>query len=205
MLKPMKIYDKVKWIVAILLVFVLILATNLIDKNNFVRVRDSVVTLYEDRLVAKSLIYEMSNAVQKKEIAVLKNDTSFFNGFNKNINADLDRLTSKFKTTKLTGEESKLFKTLEENLSNLKSSENAYKNSDYQNKTKLLNQITQFKSNLDDLADIQLKEGSRQLSISKEALKTVELYTQIEIYFLVGLAIAIQIIILYNPSKTTEE
>lgn len=201
----MKIYDKVKWILAILMVFVLILATNLIDKNNFVRVRDSVITLYEDRLVAKSLIFDMSKAVQEKEIAVLKNDTAFFKGFNKKINAELDRLISSFKTTKLTNEESKLFKTLEENLSNLKSAEKTYKNSDFQEETALQNQIIQFKSNLDDLSDIQLKEGSRQLSISKEALKTVELYTQIEIYFLVGLAIAVQIIILYNPKRKPEQ
>lgn len=200
----MKIFDKVKWILAILMVFVLILATNLIDKNNFVRVRDSVVTLYEDRLVAKSLIFDMSKAIQRKEVAVLKNDTTFFNDFNKNVNADLDRLISSFKTTKLTNEESKLFKRLEENFSDLKSAENTYKNSNFQDKTALQNQIIQFQSNLDDLSDIQLKEGSRQLSLSKEALKTVELYTQIEIYFLVGLAIAVQIIILYNPRKKSE-
>jgi len=200
----MKIFDKVKWILAILMVFVLILATNLIDQNNFVRVRDSVITLYEDRLVAKSLIFDMSKAIHEKEVALLKNDTAFFNGFNKNVNADLDRLIAKFKTTKLTNEESKLFITLEENLSNLKTAENTYKNSDFQDETALEQQIIQFKSNLDDLSDIQLKEGSRQLSISKEALKTVELYTQIEIYFLVGLAIAIQIIILYNPKRKSE-
>ncbi len=200
----MKIFDKVKWILAILMVFVLILATNLIDKNNFVRVRDSVVTLYEDRLVAKSLIFDMSKAIQRKEVAVLKNDTTFFNDFNKNVNADLDRLISSFKTTKLTNEETKLFKRLEENFSDLKSAENTYKNSNFQDKTALQNQIIQFQSNLDDLSDIQLKEGSRQLSLSKEALKTVELYTQIEIYFLVGLAIAVQIIILYNPRKKSE-
>lgn len=200
----MNIFDKVKWILAILMVFVLILATNLIDKNNFVRVRDSVITLYEDRLVAKSLIFDMSKAIQEKEVAVLKKDTTFFNDFNKNVNADLDRLISSFKTTKLTNEESKLFKRLEENFSDLKSAENTYKNSNFQDKTALQNQIIQFQSNLDDLSDIQLKEGSRQLSISKEALKTVELYTQIEIYFLIGLAIAVQIIILYNPRKKSE-
>jgi len=200
----MKIFDKAKWILAILMVFVLILATNLIDQNNFVRVRDSVITLYEDRLVAKSLIFDMSKAIHEKEVAVLKNDTAFFNGFNKNVNADLDRLIAKFKTTKLTNEESKLFITLEENLSNLKTAENTYRNSDFQDETTLQQQIIQFKSNLDDLSDIQLKEGSRQLSISKEALKTVELYTQIEIYFLVGLAIAVQIIILYNPKRKSE-
>lgn len=200
----MKIYDKIKWILAILMVFVLILATNLIDKNNFVRLRDSVVTIYEDRLVAKSLLFNMSKSIQEKEIAILKKDTTFFNSFNKNVNADLDRLISEFKTTKLTPEEAKLFNTLEENLSKLKKAETTYKDSNYKKKENLLNQITLYKSNLDDLSDIQMKEGSRQLSISKEALKTVELFTQVEIYFLIGLALAVQIIILYNPSKESK-
>jgi len=197
----MKVYDKIKWILAILIVFVLILATNLIDKNNFTRVRDSVITLYEDRLVAKSLLFDMAKSVQEKEIAILKNDTAFFNGRNKNINADLDRLVSEFRDTKLTKEEAKLFKTLENNLSELKSAETKYSKSNFEENKILLNQIDQFKNNLDNLSDIQLKEGSRQLSISKEALKTVELFTQIEIYFLIALAVAIQLLILYNPPK----
>jgi hypothetical protein len=201
----MKVYNKVKWILAILIVFVLILATNLIDKNNFTRLRDSVITLYEDRLVAKSLLFEMSKSIQKKEIAILKSDTAFFNNLNKNTNADLDRLIAEFKTTKLTKEEAKLFNTLQDNLSELKSAENEYSKSDFKKSKSLLNEIEQFKSNLDDLSDIQLKEGSRQLSISKEALKTVELFTQIEIYFLIGLAIAIQVLILYNPKKKSDE
>lgn len=37
------------------------------------------------------------------------------------------------------------------------------------------------------------------MSISKQALDTVELFTQIEIYILVLLAIIIQIIVMYNP------
>ncbi|PKP42222.1 MAG: chemotaxis protein, partial [Bacteroidetes bacterium HGW-Bacteroidetes-12] len=43
--------------------------------------------------------------------------------------------------------------------------------------------------------------GSRQMSISKRALDTVELFTQIEIYVLVFLAIVIQIIVMYKPKE----
>lgn len=201
----MKVFSKIKWILAILIVFVLILATNLIDKDNFTRVKESVVTIYEDRLVAKSLIFDMYKAVQEKEIAILKKDTTFFNSINKNINADLERLTNDFSETKLTKEESKLFSTLNDNLSNLQSAEESYLNSNFDKKQGLLNQIDQFKSNLNDLSDIQLKEGSRQLSMSKEALKSVELFTQIEIYFLIALAVVIQIIILYNPKPSQDD
>ncbi len=62
-------------------------------------------------------------------------------------------------------------------------------------------QLQSLKSNLNDLSKIQLSEGSRQMSISKKAIDTVELFTQIEIYVLVFLAIVIQIIVMYNPKN----
>lgn len=39
------------------------------------------------------------------------------------------------------------------------------------------------------------------MSISKKAIDSVELFTQIEIYLLIFLAIVIQIIVMYNPKK----
>lgn len=67
----MTFYNKIKWVLGILMIFFIIIATNLIDKNNFVRVRDSVVTIYEDRLIANDLIFEMLKSVQQKEVAIL--------------------------------------------------------------------------------------------------------------------------------------
>ena len=73
----MAFYNKVKWVLGILVVFLLIVATNLIDRNNFVRVRESVETLYEDRLIANDLLFELAKTVQENEIAVHLSDTSF--------------------------------------------------------------------------------------------------------------------------------
>ena len=78
----MAFYNKIKWTLGIILIFVLIIATNLIDKNNFVRVRDSVVTIYEDRLIANDLIFEILKSVQQKELAILLSDSTFFENQN---------------------------------------------------------------------------------------------------------------------------
>jgi hypothetical protein len=51
--------------------------TNLIYENNFVRVRDTVVTIYEDK-VASDLLFDLSNAIQEKEMAVASTNTAFF-------------------------------------------------------------------------------------------------------------------------------
>ncbi|SFW65667.1 MCP four helix bundle domain-containing protein [Cellulophaga fucicola] len=195
----MAFYSKLKWILGILMVFVLIIATNLIDKDNFVRVRDSVVTIYEDRLIANDLIFEMLKSVQQKELAVATLDSTFFKTENLKVNDNLQSLVSRYEQTKLTVEESNVFNDLKNNVQALLDSEKHFLNSDYRDNSLVVNNIKNLKINLSSLSKIQLNEGSRQMSISKQALDTVELFTQIEIYILVLLAIIIQIIVMYNP------
>ncbi len=197
----MAFYNKVKWILGILLIFVLIIATNLIDKNNFVRVRDSVVTIYEDRLVANDLIFEMLKVVQQKELAVKLSDSTFFKNQNSKTNTDFQSLVSRFEETKLTSKEENVFNDLKRNIKSLLDSESQYLNSDYRNDSKVVQNIEDLKTNLNELSKIQLSEGSRQMSISKRAVDTVELFTQIEIYILVFLAILIQLIVMYKPKE----
>ncbi|WP_111307492.1 MCP four helix bundle domain-containing protein [Confluentibacter sediminis] len=197
----MAFYNKLKWILGILMVFVLIIATNLIDKANFVRVRDSVVTIYEDRLIANDLIFEMLKAIQQKELAVSLSDSTFFKIQNVKVNDHLQSLVSRFEKTKLTPEETKVFNDFKRNVQSLLDSEKQLVHSNYSNNNQVDAHLESLKTNLDDLSKIQLNEGSRQMSISKQALETVELFTQIEIYILVFLAIVIQIIVMYNPKE----
>lgn len=105
------------------MVFVLIIATNLIDKDNFVRVRDSVVTIYEDRLIANDLIFEMLKSVQQKELAVATLDSTFFKTENLKVNDNLQSLVSRYEQTKLTVEESNVFNDLKNNVQALLDSE----------------------------------------------------------------------------------
>lgn len=197
--KNMTSYDKIKWVLGIVLVFGLIITTNLIDKNNFIRVRDSVVTIYEDRLIANDLIYKMSNAIQEKQLALAVSDSTFFQQQNASVNARLQRHISRYEETKLTPEEGRVFAALKENLQALAQAESAWGRSDLKGETEISNQIREIRGNLDDLSEIQLNEGSRQMSISKRAVDKVELFTQIEVYVLVILAILIQIIVMYKP------
>ncbi|MDO6623670.1 chemotaxis protein [Oceanihabitans sp. 1_MG-2023] len=181
------------------MIFLLIITTNLIDKNNFVRVRDSVVTIYEDRLIAKELIFEMLKSVQDKELAVLLSDSIFFKTQNPKVNNDLQSLISRFEQTKLTVKEDRVFNDFKKNIQLLLDAESRFLDSNYSDNTQVINYIEGLKTNLNDLSKIQIIEGSRQMSISKRAIDTVELFTQIEIYILIFLAILIQIIVMYKP------
>ncbi|WP_372757422.1 MCP four helix bundle domain-containing protein [Mariniflexile sp.] len=195
----MTFYNKLKWILGISMIFVLIIATNLIDRNNFVRVRDSVVTIYEDRLIAKDLIFQMLKSVQQKELAVSLSDSMFFENQNLKVNDNLQSLVARFEETKLTAEEARVFKDLKRNIQLLIDSESQLLKSNNTDNSQVVSYIESLKTNLNDLSKIQINEGSRQMSISKRALDTVELFTQIEIYLLVFLAIVIQVIVMYKP------
>ncbi|WP_191859467.1 MCP four helix bundle domain-containing protein [Hanstruepera ponticola] len=197
----MAFYNKAKWVLGILIVFVLIVATNLIDRNNFIRVKDSVTTIYEDRLIAKDIIFDMSKLIHEKEVAIVSTDSVFFNSSNKVVNNSLQELLLKFEQTKLTKEENQIFSNLKEDVLVLKGLEDNYLQDNRTNKSKYLNQIKVVKGDLNDLSDIQIDEGKRQMFISKKAIDTVELFTQIEIYLLIFLAIVIQIIIMYKPKE----
>jgi len=197
----MGFYNKLKWVLGILMVFVIIVSTNLIDRNNFIRVKDSVVTIYEDRLIATDLIFEMSEAVHTKELAIALEDSIYYTKQNKEANQEVGELISRYELTRLTGNETKIFKELKNNFETLKTLELTYVESSFKQKDLLNQHISELKQNLSELSKIQINEGRKQMSISKKAIDTVELFTQIEIYLLVFLAIIIQIIVMYNPKK----
>jgi len=198
----MTIFDKIKWVLGVLMIFVLIITTNLIDKDNFTRVKDTVINIYEDRLIAKDLIFKISNIINKKEVAVIRNHANYFNNENISINKEIDNLLFRFEQTNLTVEESYIFDDLKNQINTLKNFENNYLNDlNFKENKDYLNNILKIEQSLVSLSEIQLREGGKLMSVSKKALSTIELFTQMEIYFLVFLAIIVQIIIVYEPKK----
>lgn len=197
----MTFFDKIKWTLGILMVFALIVFTNLIDKNNFIRVKDSVVSIYEDRLVVNDLIFEMSKLVQEKEMAIVLSNTEFYTKKNSNIDKKMQGFIEQYEATKLTVEERNVFNDFKDNIQFLSKTEASILENDFKEKETHLTLIFEIKDNLYDLTKIQLNEGRRQMAISQKAIDKVELFTQIEIYILIFLAIVVQIIVLYNPKK----
>ena len=174
---------------------------HLIDKNNFTRVKDSVVSIYEDRLVVNDLIFEMSKLVQEKEMAIVLSNTEFYTKKNSNIDKKMQGFIEQYEATKLTVEERNVFNDFKDNIQFLSKTEASILENDFKEKETHLTLIFEIKDNLYDLTKIQLNEGRRQMAISQKAIDKVELFTQIEIYILIFLAIVVQIIVLYNPKK----
>ena len=194
----MAILNKLKWIFGVLLVFLIILATNLIDRDNFLRIKDSTASIYEDRLIAKSIIYDLSKQMHRKEIALIQSDSIFYKSENAKLNTLTEELLQEFSSTKLTKKEEAIFKNLVASFGSLKAAENNVLEKGKQTKEQL-ELIADIDQKLSALSAIQLEEGKRQVMISEKAMSSIELFTQLEIYVLLGLAILVQILIMYKP------
>jgi len=197
----MVFFNKIKWILGILMIFVLVVATNLIDRSNFFRLKDSVTAIYEDRLVANDLIFDISKSIQKKKMAVALSDTLYFSEKNNTVSEDIQGLILRFEETNLTSDERIIFETFKENLEVLNQFEIRFIASGFSQKDELLHHLSDLSTNLYDLSKIQLEEGGRQMALSKKAIHTVDLFTQIEIYILIFLGVLVQIIIIYKPKE----
>ena len=200
----MKFLDKVKWILGISVVFFSILATNLIDRMSFERVKDSVVAIYEDRLVAKDLDFELSLLIHEKEVAQASNDAGFFSDRNAAVNDSIEQLTIKFLRTELTEKEARVFNDLQSNLVKLKGLESSMALEQGSQQGDFKSQLVKIKENLNDLSEIQLVEGKRQVFLSERAMDTVDLFTKLEILVLIILAVLVQIIVIYRPKPSKD-
>ena len=182
----MSTFDKIKWVLGIGLVFLLVLMTNLVDRQNFTVVRDSMETIYADRLVAQDIIYELSEAAWQKQLLYATSGGSGHQRLNTQLQDGLNR----FADTELTQQEAAVFKRLRSGVEELIRTESL---------TPAL--FERVRQDLGYLATIQVEEGERQLFTSRKAIGNAELFTQLEIAALVVLAIAVQFIILYTPKQ----
>ncbi|WP_375558720.1 hypothetical protein ACE193_13310 [Bernardetia sp. OM2101] len=198
--------NKIKWTGGLLFVFFLILATNLLDRRHIEGVRNSVSAMYEDRLIVKNLIYNISTLTEEKRIAFLLFNTDFYTKKSTSINDSIYTLLDEFSNTTLTYNEKKYLDRLHNDFKNIEIIEkqtlndsSIIKNLEW--RTKMEIQLSYLRKNLDKLAIIQVEEGKRELSRVNRAFSTIDLFTNIEIMFLIVIGIIVQIIILYPVKK----
>lgn len=198
--------NKIKWSVGLILVILLIVATNFIDRNNFQRIQDSVYSIYEDRLIAKDYIFDIQLQIHNKELLLIDQNDSTYLANRSTTNKEIANLVKGFSNTTLIREEKRVFANLEEEVDALFKMETNYSpaTDKIQAAHAIKSQLKTISHTLGDLSDIQIAEGKRQMQVGKKAIESVELLTQLEIWIMVVLGIIVQFIILYNPKKTTD-
>ena len=192
---------KLKWAGALLFMMLVIIATNFVDRHNFEKLQESINSIYQDRLVVNDIIFEINLLLQEKELAILEQNDAFYNQRNKEINTEINQLLEKFKATKLVPVEATTLNDLEQNLEQLYRLENKLGKAPKSYKD-LQIKINTLETNLHSLSKIQLEEGRRQLFIGKKAIASVDLYTKMEVYILIFLALLLLVTLFYRPKKT---
>ncbi|MGR3810313.1 MCP four helix bundle domain-containing protein [Jiulongibacter sp. NS-SX5] len=194
----MSLFEKIKWVLGILLVFIIVLTTNLVDRSNFNRIRSSVETIYEDRIVVNDLIFEISTIVHKKEIALRTGNASFFERENEIMNENIEGLISRYELTRITPNERIALNHLKTNLNDIEELESTLNPSEIPGSASIISKLERVKNNLTELSKIQLREGKKEKLTSDKTFETVDLFTKIEMVFLIVMGVLIQIIILYK-------
>lgn len=178
---------------ALLVVFLLVFATNRIDKRHFETVQVTLTTVYEDRVVAQDYVYKMKNIIHQKQLQL--KDSSTTDNQN-NLNKEFATLIDLFSTTKLTPQESKTFEGLKKNFETLKTNERK------ENTKKLTSNINAIKTDLNNLALIQLSESKYKVGIAQKSLDTNNLMSTLEIVFLVLIGVIVQFAVFHRVKKS---
>ncbi|WP_116128204.1 hypothetical protein [Lewinella sp. IMCC34183] len=193
----MTLYTKIKWVLGFALVFLLVLTTNLVDRQNFRVMKDSMEAIYADRLVAQDILLTLSRQVWETESRYRAGGPVVAGA--RLEHPEIDRAIQRFAATTLTREEETVFSRLQARLRELSAREAALQAGDG-SRDGVLEALGKVKQELVDLSAIQMVEGRRQLFAGKKAVSSAELFTQLEIGALIVLALCVQVVILYAPA-----
>ncbi|MBK8968902.1 MAG: MCP four helix bundle domain-containing protein [Saprospiraceae bacterium] len=197
-------------------VCVVILITNLLGRQHVDQLGSSFSSVYEDRLVVESYIYELSDHLYRKKL-LLDNcagqpaaqvGTRFGTH-----NAAIDRLLVDYAKTRLTEEESVCFRDFKANVVALQDLERQYLRAATDEpqlvttRSQIDAQFATASANLHRLSLIQLKEGKLLNDQSQRIVAGSSLLTSFEMAVLIGIAIILQILVLASRpviSKVTQ-
>ncbi|MCO6475336.1 MAG: hypothetical protein J5I94_01875 [Phaeodactylibacter sp.] len=188
---------------SLIIVFLLIYATNRLDKHHFENVQHIMNSVYEDRIVAQHYIYQLSSLYHQKYEEILGSVTA---ESLKDINRQIDEYIGRFSTTTLTTKEAQVFRLLREKDEELKDLEAQLAAISDTGRSK--DETGQYKQkldmvlrSLDGLSEIQLNEGGRLRKEAQESLDRTKLFSKLELIMLVFIGIIVQVIIFYTPRR----
>lgn len=202
--------SKIAFCSALILIFIFV--KNWFDKKNVTTLDSSFSSVFDDRLVVESYIFQLSDHLYQKKIIIAncKNaeqaiaaqpDVNFHNSTINRILIDYDK-------TKLTTDESKYFGNLKVKLKILDTMEKEYLaslSSQHPNNTSAISAEMQQNFDvamldLNQLSKIQISEGRLLRDQSKKIAAGSTMLSQFELVVIVGIGILIQILIFASRS-----
>jgi predicted transcriptional regulator len=194
-------------IIGLLLVF--LYGKNLLERQSFRAVSGTLSTVYEDRLLVESYIFQISEKLFKIQRLV---DHCNINYDYTKVIAEISaqeqvilKLIGSFEATELTTEEATLltdFKRIIEKDLSIKNYQLLYNDSSGVNveQVKVYDQkIARAQQDLDKLSNIQLEEGDKLVSKAKTLINRSQIWAQFELALLLILVLVIYVYIFKKP------
>ncbi|MEM6298177.1 MAG: hypothetical protein AAF740_05745 [Bacteroidota bacterium] len=189
-------WGRLKMGIALLVVFLLVYATNRIDQSHFEEVQKALNSVYEDRLVAKAAVYDLSNLFHQKHLQLLKSQESF------KLDADfytrVDARITEFTNTKFTNREADVFKIFQKDYEDSKGLAQKIDLSASAEVELLESKLTRIQEDLDELAKIQVSEGDRLRKTAQDSLDKNIFSSKVEFVFLLIIGLLLQAVIFYT-------
>lgn len=172
----------------VFLLIVTVVVNKINTERNVQRLSETFSEMYDDRLVAESYIYQLSDLFYNKKLAVAQTETSYPQaGLKKELRkqtADIRLLAEKYALTRLTEKEKTTFQNLAENIGQLQAAEKGLNGGDW-NVAEIREICDQSLNHLKQLSSIQIKEGKVLKESSGKIVSSSEITGQLEwaLYF----------------------
>ena len=204
---PYFIRQKLKTALALAVVFLLVICTNLLDRMHFEELHETINSVHKDRLLVENYIYNISQSLNDKRTAMydhsFRGDSvshSTLDNSNKIILSNIND----FWSTVLTKEEGTVLNELAKQIEVLKLMEGEFlinqNTQSYESLDKLLKQYELLDKSLSRLEQIQLEEGKKLVISSNKILSISNISSRLEIAILIILGLIIQIIVISSKS-----
>jgi Four helix bundle sensory module for signal transduction len=205
--------------VAFLLSIILfvVFANNVMESRNVTELGGSFSSVYEDRLLVESYIYNLSDHLYQKKIMLdhcdlVSNATTNLKVNIDQHNSEIQTLIHNYEITRLTENESRVFDEFKINLDRMASMERDYIRLPEQDKAEKRLQLNQqffvVAKNLNLLSAIQIEEAKRLNDDSKRIIAGFTMLTQFEMAILIGIGLIILALILsssqINPRQVVD-
>ncbi|UXX78615.1 MCP four helix bundle domain-containing protein [Reichenbachiella carrageenanivorans] len=193
------IQQKLKAGLALAIVFLLVLFTNLIDRNHFSRLQESFASVYKDRLMVENYIFKLSSLINEKRFYLY--DSTHISAASENwqtTNQAIDSLLAHYQTTKYTEKETRLFEDFKKELTELENMEAAYYQ-EAQTATRLKAIETKHQelvALLKGLSDIQIEEGQNLIAESNDVIALSNSFSRFEIIILIVIGVFAQVLVI---------
>ncbi len=196
---------QIAFLLAIILVGILV--KNVMERNNVSELGDSFSSVYEDRLLVESYIYQLSNHLYQKKLIfdncnVDGNLMTYQNQLEKHNN-DISNLIKEYEKTKFTETESTFFQSFKNSIRKITFLETQYMMSALgKNNPELDEQFKLAAADLQHLSTIQISEGKILSDQSKKIVAGSTILTQFELGMIVIIGLIIQALIFASQSLT---